>query len=144
LFLVNVAQAPGARRFANGNWWEIGVVIPTLDKLLESIAGVTGGLRYFLNLAERSIDHYPADALADTLTRFVLAQEEKPAALRSISGPERMAGIVQTPASREQPLSESLRANLLALLNMLVELGDRRSAALLGSEWFKTARRISG
>jgi len=141
LFLVNVAQAPGARRFANGNWSDIAVVIPTLDKLLESIAGVTGGLLYFLNLAERSIDHYPADALADTLTRFLVAQEEKPAALRSISGPERMAAIVQTLASREHPLSENLRAKLLKLLDMLVELGDRRSAALLGSEWFKTARR---
>jgi hypothetical protein len=143
LFLVNVAQAPGARRFANGNWSDIGVVIPTLDKLLESIAGVTGGLLYFLNLAERSIDHFPADALADTLTSFLKAQEEKPAALRSISAPERMAAIVQTLATREHPLSESLRAKLLTLLDMLVELGDRRSAALLGSEWFKTARRVS-
>jgi hypothetical protein len=143
LFLVNVAEATGARRFANGDWSEIAAVIPTLDRLLESIVGVTGGLLYFLNLAERSIDHYPADALADTLARFLVAQEEKPAALRSISGPERMAAIVQTLASREHPLSESLRAKLLTLLDMLVELGDRRSAALLGSESFKTARRVS-
>ena len=143
LFLVNVAQATGARRFANGDWSDISVVIPTLDKLLESIGGVTGALLYFLNLAERSIDHYPVDALADTLTNFVKAQERKPAALRSISAPERMAALVQTLASREHPLSENLRANLLKLLDMLVELGDRRSAALLGSEWFKTARRDS-
>jgi hypothetical protein len=72
------------------------VVIPTLDKLFESIACVTGGLLYFLNLAERSIEHYPADALADTLTNFLTAQEQKPAALRSISAPERMAALVQT------------------------------------------------
>src|SRR5262249_17961769 len=88
LFLVNVAQAPGARRFANGDWTDVAVVIPNLDTLLESIAGVTGGLLYFLNLAERSVDHYPADALTDTLTNFVKAQEQKPAALRSISAPE--------------------------------------------------------
>jgi hypothetical protein len=143
LFLVNVAQATGARRFANGDWSDIAVVIPTLDKLLESIARVTGGLLYFLNLAERGIEHYPADALADTLTNFLTAQEQKPAALRSISAPERMAAIVQTLATREHPLSENLRAKLLKLLDMLVELGDRRSAALLGSEWFKTVRRVS-
>ena len=143
LLLVNVAQADGARRFANGNWSEIAAVIPSLEKLFQSIASVTGGLLYFLNLAERSIDHYPADALADTLTNFLVAQENKPAALRSISAPERMAAIVQTLASREHPLSENLRAKLLKLLDMLVELGDRRSAALLGSEWFKTALRSS-
>ena len=142
LFLVNVAHAAGARRFANGDWSEIAVVIPSLDKLFQSIASVTGGLLYFLKLAERSIDHYPANALADTLTNFLVAQENKPAALRSISAPEQMA-LVQTIATREHPLSESLRAKLLKLLDMLVELGDRRSAALLGSEWFKTVRRVS-
>lgn len=143
LFLVNVARADGARRFANGDWSEIAVVIPSLDKLLQSVASVTGGLLYFLKLAERSIDHYPAESLADTLMNFLVAQENKPAALRSISAPEQMAALVQTIAAREHPLSESLRAKLLKLLDMLVELGDRRSAALLGSEWFKTARRSS-
>lgn len=143
LLLVNVAQADGARRFANGNWSEIATVIPSLEKLFQSIASVTGGLLYFLNLAERSIDRYPADALADTLTNFLVAQENKPAAMRSISAPERMAAIVQTLATREHPLSENLRAKLLKLLDMLVELGDRRSAALLGSESFKTVRRVS-
>jgi hypothetical protein len=142
-FLVNVAQAAGARRFANGDWSENALVIPSLDKLFQSIASVTGGLLYFLKLAERSIDHYPANALADTLTNFLVAQENKPAALRSISAPEQMAALVQTIAAREHPLSESLRAKLLKLLDMLVELGDRRSAALLGSEWFKTVRRVS-
>ena len=102
---------------------------------------LTGGLSYFLELAERSIDHYPAENLADTLTNFFVAQENKPAALRSILAPERTVALVQTLASREQPLPMSLRAKLLTLLDVLVELGDRRSAALLGSEWFKTARR---
>jgi hypothetical protein len=143
LLLVNVAQADGARRFANGNWSEIAAVIPSLEKLFQSIASVTGGLLYFLNLAERSIDHYPAEALAGTLMNFLVAQENKPAALRSISAPEQMAALVQTIAAREHPLSENLRAKLLKLLDMLVELGDRRSAALLGSEWFKTVRRVS-
>ncbi|MGA7625493.1 MAG: hypothetical protein WCA91_18125, partial [Candidatus Acidiferrales bacterium] len=143
LLLVNVAHADGARRFANGNWSEIDAVIPSLEKLFQGIASVTGGLLYFLNLAERSIDHYPADALADTLMHFLTAQEQKPAALRSISAPERMAAIVQILASHEHLLSEALRTKLLKLLDMLVELGDRRSAALLGSEWFKTTHRNS-
>jgi hypothetical protein len=55
-----------------------------------------------------------------------------------------MATLVQMVAAREHPLSEELRTKLLRLLDLLVELGDRRSAALLGSEWFKTIRRIPG
>lgn len=141
VFLVNVERADGARRFANRDWSDIPAVLPALAKLLQSIAGVTGALEYFLELAERSIDHYPAEALADTITEFLLAHGNRPAALRSISAPERMAGIVQTLAAREHPLSEQLRGKLLKVLDLLVELGDRRSAALLGSEWFKTARR---
>lgn len=143
ILLVNVARADGARRFANGDWSEVGAVIPSLGKLFQSIASVTGGLLYFLMLGERSIDHYPAEALADTLKDFLLAHENKPAALRSISAPERMAALVQILASREHPFSEHLRAKLLTVLDLLVELGDRRSSALLGSEWFKTAQRRS-
>jgi hypothetical protein len=75
------------------------------------------------------------------MSAFLVAQSNKPAALRSISAPERMAALVQTLATREHPLPEQLRAKLLKLLDLLVELGDRRSAALLGSEWFKTVRR---
>jgi hypothetical protein len=143
LYLVNVERADGARRFANRDWSDIPVVIPALARLFQATVGVTAALGYFLQLAERSIDHYPAEALADTITRFLLAHVEKPAALRSISAPERMAALVQTLAAREHPLSESLRGKLLKILDLLVELGDRRSAALLGSEWFKTVRRVT-
>jgi hypothetical protein len=141
LLLVNVETAPMARRFANGDWADIRLIIPALNKLFISTARVTGALGYFLELAERSVEHYPAEPLAETMTQFVVAQQDKPAALRSISAPERMAAIVQMVAAREHPLSESLRTRLLTLLDLLVELGDRRSAALLGNEWFKTIRR---
>lgn len=141
LFFVNVERADGASRFANRDWNDIPLAIPALATLIQRLASVTGGLGYFLELAERSIDHYPADALADTMSAFLVAQGGKPAALRSISAPERMAALAQTLAAREHPLPEQLRAKLLKLLDLLVELGDRRSAALLGSEWFKTVRR---
>jgi hypothetical protein len=144
LFFVNVEMAVGARRFANGNWADIGLVIPSLTDLFGSTARVTGSLGYFLELGERSIEHYPADALTETMSKFLVAQQDKPAALRSISAPERMATLVQMVAAREHPLSEELRTKLLRLLDLLVELGDRRSAALLGSEWFKAIRRIPG
>jgi hypothetical protein len=142
LFLVNVEVAEGACRFANGNWNDIRLVLPSLANLFHSTARVTGALGYFLELAERSIEHYPADSLSETMTEFLKAQKDKPAALCSISAPERMAALVQILAAREHPLSEELRTKLLALLDLLVELGDRRSAALLGSEWFKTIPRV--
>jgi hypothetical protein len=143
LFLVNVERADGARRFANRDWKDIAIMLPALANLIRSVASVTGALGYFLELAERSIDHYPAESLAETLVQFLEAQGRKPAALRSLSAPERIAALVQTLAAREHPLIEQLRSKLLKVLDLLVELGDRRSAALLGSELFKTVRRLS-
>jgi hypothetical protein len=142
LFLVNVERADGARRFANRDWKDIQIMLPALGGLIQSVASVTGALGYFLDLAERSIDYYPAESLADTLVQFLEAHAQKPAALRSLSAPERMAALVQTMASREHPLTEQLRGKLLKVLDLLVELGDRRSAALLGCELFKTVRRV--
>jgi hypothetical protein len=142
LFLVNVERADGARRFANRDWKDIAIMLPALANLIRSVASVTGALGYFLELAERSIDHYPAESLADTLVQFLEAQGRKPAALRSLSATERIAALIQTLAAREHPLTEQLRSKLLKVLDLLVELGDRRSAALLGSELFKTVRRV--
>jgi hypothetical protein len=53
-----------------------------------------------------------ADALTETIAEILVAQQDKPAALRSISAAERMAALVQTMAAREHPLSEQLRAKL--------------------------------
>ena len=143
LFLVNVERADGARRFANRDWKDIAIMLPALANLIRCVASVTGALGYFLELAERSIDHYPAESLADRLIQFLEAQGRKPAALRSLSATERIAALIQTLAAREHPLTEQLRSKLLKVLDLLVELGDRRSAALLGSELFKTVRRVS-
>jgi hypothetical protein len=141
LLFVNVDKAPGAARFANGNWKDLPEVLAIVEEVLKGAGVATGALGHYLVLCERAIDRYPADRLCDTLLNLLETQKEKPAALHSISAPERIAAVVQAVATREQPLTEALRAKLLKLLDLLVELGDRRSSALLSSEWFRTTRR---
>src|SRR5581483_6206818 len=129
MLFVNVEQANGAARFANGNWKDIPIVLPVVEELLNGAGAATGVFNYYLTLCERASAHYPAEAMADTLFTLVDQQKDKPAALHSISAPERIAALVQSLAAREQPLSDALRGKLLRLLDLLVELGDRRCAS---------------
>lgn len=52
----------------------------------------------------------------------------------------RMAGLVGVFAEREQPLPSELAQAMLRILDRLVDMGDRRSAALQASEVFKNVR----
>ena len=51
--------------------------------------------------------------------------------------PARIAGLVQHFASREAPMPPQLGQKLLRVLDLLVDMGDRRSAALQLSEAFR-------
>jgi hypothetical protein len=54
--------------------------------------------------------------------------------------PAAIAGLVQAHADRLHPLPTELARNLLHILDALVDLGDRRSAALQLSESFRGVR----
>ena len=49
----------------------------------------------------------------------------------------RIAGLVQQIASRESPMSIELAQRFLRILDVLVDMGDRRSAALQSSDSFR-------
>ncbi|MGJ3262396.1 MAG: hypothetical protein ACFE0R_04090 [Salinarimonas sp.] len=51
--------------------------------------------------------------------------------------PARIAGLVQHLADRETPMPPALAQTLLRILDLLVDMGDRRSAALQASEAFR-------
>jgi hypothetical protein len=54
--------------------------------------------------------------------------------------PAAIAALVQAHADRQHPLPASLAHMLLQVLDALVDLGDRRSAALQQSESFRGVR----
>jgi len=94
----------------------------------------------FLTLCERARDTYPADAFADEILSILENAAAPLKGWHSTSNAARIAGLIQHFASRETPLSRELGLKLLRVLDLLVDMGDRRSAALELSEVFREIR----
>lgn len=139
LMLVVVEHAPGATRFANGVWDDLGRVSSLIDRMVRIAGWHPYVARQFVTLCERCGAAYPADTFADQ----VLAQMVNgslPACWKGTSIPAAIAALVQAHADREHPLPAALAHKLLQLLDALVDHGDRRSAALQQSESFRGVR----
>jgi hypothetical protein len=139
LFFISVENAGGASRFANGCWEEISIVLPLIDKFVRAAGWSSSVSSHFLTLCERCGPYYPAELFADQVLAF-LDTSNLPGWRRTIL-PARIAGLIQNYADREQPLEHSLAQKMLRILDALVDLGDRRSAALQISEAFRDVRR---
>lgn len=139
LLFVVVEHAPGAARFANGRWDDLGQVMPLVDRMVRAAGWHPYVARQFVMLCELCGAVYPADTFADQ----VLAQIVDgclPAGWKSSSVPAAIAALVQAHADRLHPLPAPLARKLLQVLDALVDLGDRRSAALQQSEFFRGVR----
>jgi hypothetical protein len=94
-------------------------------------------MSHFLTLCERARNSYPAETFADQILAIV---EDGSQPLKGWNGtliPARIAGLVQVFADRDTPMSPGLGQKLLRVLDLLVDMGDRRSAALQQSESFR-------
>ena len=139
LLFVVVEDAPGASRFANGVWDEIDKVMPLIDQMVHSVGWHPYVVRQFVRLCERSGAAYPTETLSDQL----LAQSVNghfPASWKGSTTPAEIAALVQAHADRHHPLRGEVSRKLLRILDALVDLGDRRSAALQQSESFRGVR----
>ena len=142
LLFVAVTDAPGASRFANGDWSQIGVIMPLITKLMTSIGWSQYVMGKFLTLYERAADAYPLDAF---IRQVSAALESLELALGSWTGtalPARIAAAVQRLADKHFPLDQDQSIGLLRILDALIDLGDRRSSALEQSEAFREVRKI--
>lgn len=90
-------------------------------------------------LCERAGVDYPAEAFADQVLAQ-LAPEGLPAGWKGTAVPAAIAEVVQGHAERQHPLPMELARKLLHALDALVDLGDRRSAALQQSGSFRGVR----
>ncbi|SPV19716.1 NACHT domain [Burkholderia cepacia] len=139
LLFVSVEGAPGAERFANGQWGDLAQVMPLVDRLIRQAGWNPYVARQFVTLCERAGSTYPADTFADQ----VLAQMVDgwlPTGWKGTTIPASIAALVQAHADRQQPLPTALARKLLRVLDALIDLGDRRSAALQQSESFRGVR----
>jgi hypothetical protein len=139
---VKVEHASSSARFANGAWGDLHVVMPIIDKLMRNAGWSSHVTREYLTLCERADASYPTDTFAEQ----ILAQLQDgrfPVRWAGTLIPASIAGLVQAHADRLHPLSNELAQKLLRILDALVDLGDRRSAALQTSELFRGVRLVA-
>lgn len=139
LLFVVVEHAPGATRFANGLWNDIGQVMPLVDRMVRAAGWHPYVARQFITLCERSGAAYPADTFAEQVLAQIV-DGRLPAGWKGSLIPAEIASLVQAQADRQHPLPAALARKLLQVLDALVDLGDRRSAALQQSESFRGVR----
>ena len=137
LMFVSVERANGAARFVNGDWSAIDAIMPVIDRLVRAGGWASMVMYHFLLLCERARDHYPAEAFADQILSILENPSAPPKGWKSTSNAARIAGLIQHFASRETPMPKPLGLKLLRVLDFLVDMGDRRSAALELSEVFR-------
>jgi hypothetical protein len=142
LLFVNVdAECPGAARFVNGDWSGIAIIMPLVTKLVRATGWSTSVMKNFLTLCERAATSYPIDAFIEQATAALDSIEYAKGSWVGTSLPARLAAIIQRLAEANYPLEVNRARGLLKLLDALIDLGDRRSAALEQDEAF---RRVQG
>lgn len=137
LMFVSVERADSATRYVNGDWSEISRILPLIDRLIRAGGWATSVMDPFLTLCERAKVSYPAEAFADQILAII---GDGPDNLKGWHGPvipARIAGLVQHFAHRDAPMAPTLAQKFLRILDMLVDMGDRRSAALQLSDAFR-------
>lgn len=140
LMFVSVEHASLAARYVNGDWSEISRILPLIDRFVRAGGWAASVMEPFLTLCERARTNYPAEAFADQVLAII---GDGPDNLKGWHGtfiPARIAELVQHFAHRDAPMALGLAQKFLRILDMLVDMGDRRSAALQLGEAFREIR----
>jgi hypothetical protein len=137
LMFVHVERAMLAARFVNGDWNEIKIILPIVDRFVRAAGWAASVMSHFLTLCERSKSAYPAEMFADQILAVIGDGSEPLPGWRGTFIHARIAGLVQYLADRDTPMPLALGQKLLRILDLLVDMGDRRSAALQLSETFR-------
>lgn len=139
LFFADLGYAGGAVRFANRNWAEVEAVVPVFEPILRAHGSVPFVARAWMNLCESSFEHYPVQHFVDNL-EHLLVGEGTPPGWRNTQLPGRLSGLIQRFSERQQPMPLGMAQTLLRALDRLVDMGDRRAAAVQLSEVFRSVR----
>lgn len=123
-------------RFANGDWSQLHLIFPMVVRLVYAVGDVPIVADAFLTLCERALPFIPTATFADLALSMVTAHGP-PAGWRGSSLPGRLATTIQAAAEQAHPMPLDEAQKMLRTLDCLVDMGDRRSAALQLSEFFK-------
>ena len=137
LLLKFESEAPGSSRFANGDWSQIALVIPLITRLVTAIGWSAFVMQRFLMLCERAGTSYPIDAFAQQTNAVLSSIANAKGSWAGTTLPAKIAAMVQRLADANSPLQVAQAKELLRVLDALIDLGDRRSAALEQTEAFR-------
>ncbi|MES1955682.1 ATP-binding protein [Salinisphaera hydrothermalis] len=140
LMFVSVERADLAARYVNGDWSEVSRILPLIDRFIRAGGWAASVMDPFLTLCERARANYPAEVFADQVLAII---GDGPDNLKGWHGtfiPARIAELVQHFAHRDAPMTLAIAQKFLRILDMLVDMGDRRSAALQLGEAFREVR----
>lgn len=137
LFVPLSEKAPGAARFANGDWSQISIIMPTVTRLVGAIGWSSYIMQNFLTLCERAGIVYPIDAFVVQVNTVLGSLSNAKGSWTGTTLPARIAASVQRLADANFPLRADQAKELLNVLDALIDLGDRRSAALEQAEAFR-------
>lgn len=139
VFFSDLPYAGGAVRFANRQWAEVGTVIPLFEPLLKAHGSATFVARSWMSLCESSFEHYPVEHFVNHL-EYLFGADGRPTGWRNTQLPARLSGLIQRFSERAQAMPLSMAQQLLRALDRLVDMGDRRAAAVQLSEVFRSVR----
>lgn len=137
LFVHIEKEAPGATRFANGDWSQISMIMPIVTRLVTAIGWSSYVMETVLTLCERAGVAYPLDAFAAQASAVLGSLYKAKGGWTGTRLPARIAATVQRLADANFPLRVDQAQALLRVLDALIDLGDRRSAAEEQAEVFR-------
>jgi hypothetical protein len=138
LLFVNVEKhCPGAARFANDNWLEVATIMPIINRIARNIGWSSYVMERYIELHKRAGQAFPISAFGSQVHATLGAIENAEEGWTGTVLPARLAAIVQRQADWNFPLRNEDAQVLLKILDSLIDLGDRRSAALEQTEAFK-------
>jgi hypothetical protein len=112
-------------------------VLPLATSALDESAYV---MQTYLTLCERAGVAYPLDAFANQAGAILLSLSNAKGSWVGTTLPARTAATVQRLADANFPLRADHARALLKVLDALIDLGDRRSAALEQAEAFRSVQ----
>lgn len=122
---------------------EISCILPLIDRFVRAGGWTASVMDPYLTLCERARVNYPAEDFANQVLAII---GNGPDHLKGWHGtflPARIAELVQHFAHRDAPMTQNLAQKFLRILDILVDMGDRRSAALQLGEAFREISRSS-
>lgn len=135
--LVSAKDCPGAARFANGNWDDLPVLLPQINRLMKAAGWAVAVMDGFITLSERAVARLPIKDFEHIVSASMDAEGFRLERWSAAGIPASISGTIQGLADANYPLTREQARGLLVILDRLVDIGDRRAAALQQSEHFR-------